>query len=162
VHATPRPDAFTWLCAGLTVAPAVMIVVASAALAFTAPEAFGGPAGLGAGFGLLGGPLVFVAEYRAVIRRSQRAALVIASLSFYGAAMGSIAWVAAVLHFLGLTPTTPGSMSPGEFTIYSVFLTYLITIGLGHLRWYRRLRAVVDEPAQLMPQRTRPGRGDLS
>jgi hypothetical protein len=142
----PRPDVFTWTCAGLLAAPAVVAIVAGAALVLTADEALGGPAGLGAALGLFGGLPLLAAEYYAVARRSRRAASLIAYPALYFAVMGSVAWLAGLLDVLRLKSPGPDSMSPGEFAIYTGFLAYLVTVGIGHLRWLRLLRATQTGP----------------
>jgi hypothetical protein len=141
VPPAPQPDIFTWTCAGLVAAPAVVALVAGAALILTADKALGGPAGLGAVCGLFGSLPLLVAEYYAVVRRSRRATSLIAYLTVWFAIMGSIAWLAGLLDVLRLKSPGPDSMSPGMFAIYSAFLACLVMVGLGHLRWLRLLKA---------------------
>ena len=122
-----------------SVDPTNVSVVAGAALVFTADEALGGPAGLGAAFGLLGSLPLPVVEYSAVVRRSRRATSLIAYLALYLLVIGSVAWLAGLLDVLRLKSSAPDSMSPGMFAIYSAFLACLVMVGLGHLRWLRLL-----------------------
>ncbi len=135
----PRPDIVTWSCAGLLAAPAVVSVVAGMGLLLTADGALGGPAGLGAALGLIGSLPLLVVEYFAIVRRSRRATALIASPALYGAAMGSIAWVAGLLDVLRLKSPGPDPMSAGEFVLYSALLACVVAVGLGHLRWHRLL-----------------------
>lgn len=137
----PRPDVYTWLSAALFSAPAAVFVVAGAALVLTGDEALGGPAGLGAALALFVALPMLVVEYYAVVRRSRRAASVVASLALYCAALGSLGWVAGLLDLLWTRRSGPGSMGPGEFAVYSAFLACVVAVGLGHLRWRRLLGA---------------------
>lgn len=101
----------------------------------------GEPAGLCAFLGLFGSSPLLVLEYYAVVGRSRRATSLIAYLALYFAMMGSIAWLASLQEMLRLKSAKPGSMSPGEFATYSVFLACLVALGIGHIRWLRILRA---------------------
>lgn len=122
-------------------APAAITTVAGAGLILTAGDALGGPAGLGAVMGLFGSLPMLIAEYFAVIRRSRRASSLIAYLGLYFAIMGAVPWLAGFLDVLRLKSPGPDSMSPGEFAIFSSILAGLVTVGMGHLRWLRLLKA---------------------
>src|SRR5262245_41685938 len=76
----PRPDNFTWLCAGILSVPGVVFVVVGLALMLgsenplTEPSNFDAAAILGKSLPLL------VVDYFAIIRRSQWATSVVASI----------------------------------------------------------------------------------
>lgn len=140
----PRPDAFTLCCAGLLVAPAAVSVLAAVGLTLTMPQALAGPAGVGAALGLFGSAPLPVLGYRAVVRRRRRAASLLACLLLYLALMGSFACVGGLLDVFHLKSPCHGSMSAGEFALYTVFLTCVIVAGIGHLRWSRVLRSAAE------------------
>jgi hypothetical protein len=136
---------FTWTCAGLLTAPAVVLAVAGVSFVLTADEALRGPARICAAVGLFGSLSLVIVEYYVVVRRSRRATSLIAYLALNFAMLGSVAWFAGLLDVLQLRSPAPNSISPLGFGIYSVFLAGLATVGLGHLRWLRLLKAAPRE-----------------
>lgn len=154
----PPLDVFTLCCAGLLVAPAAVSVVTAMALIFIRPQALAGPSGVGAALALFGSTPLLVVEYHAVVRRSGRAASLVAYLLLYLALLGSFAWVGGLLERLHLKSPGKNSMSAGEFALYSVFLTSVIVSGMGHLRWFRHVRSAQEARHRETADRPASGR----
>lgn len=142
VHSVPRPDSLTWICAGMLTLPTFVFYVGAAVLILVPSErgALDGPAGFGVIIFLIFTVPLLTAEYRAVIRRRPGAALAIAIFCLFPATVSMAVSVIGLLGVLGLN-FGPDARPWGFFAFHTAFLAYFTTVGVGHLRWHRRLKS---------------------
>jgi hypothetical protein len=131
----------------MLVVPAVLLIalcflsLASMAGDPQATSTLSGPSWLGAVILPVPAALVVMAEYRAIRHRNARAAARVTGLCFWFPAVGSVGWFEGLLSLTGVLSRSRGWGSWAEFGLYSAFLAYMGISGLGHLRWWRVLRA---------------------
>lgn len=85
--------------------------------------------------------LLIMAEYRAIFHRDATAAAWVTGFCLWVPCVGSIGWTVGLLTLTGILPQTPDWQTWTEFGVYSSILLYMGFAGLGHLHWWRVLRA---------------------